>query len=87
MDPHQHPEELATELEREARKLERRDEELGGEIDSVRQDWHRKRAEHIPGTPPERAQDTGGPPEPATEPPSGDDDSDDDDSDGDVSDR
>jgi hypothetical protein len=70
MDPHEKPDALATELEREANKLERQQEELGGDVDRVRQDWQRKRAENIPGTPPDPPDDDG-PPEPATEPPSG----------------
>jgi hypothetical protein len=72
MESSEQPEELATELEQEADKLERQQRELGADVDTVRQDWHRKRAENIPGTPPGPA-DTEGPPEPATEPPSGDD--------------
>lgn len=39
------PGKLADELERDADRLEQRSEELGEEIDSVRTDWERKRAD------------------------------------------
>lgn len=39
--------------EREADELERRSEELEGEIGEVREDWERKRADaSVPGAPP-----------------------------------
>ncbi len=48
------PGELADKLEHEADKLESRSEELGDEVDRVRQDWQRKRAdEGVPGAVPD----------------------------------
>jgi hypothetical protein len=38
----QDPMELADQLERDARRLEHRADELGEEIDDVRQEWKRK---------------------------------------------
>lgn len=51
--PEKDPSELAAQHEREADKLEQRGDELQGEIDEVRQDWERKRAdEGVPGAAP-----------------------------------
>ena len=44
------PGELAEHLERDVDKLERHSEEIQDEIEHVRQDWHRKRADQsVPG--------------------------------------
>jgi hypothetical protein len=54
------PGELADKLEHEIDELERRSQELGGEVEQVRQDWQRKRAdEGVPGAVP--ADDAGAP--------------------------
>lgn len=60
----QDPHELADSLEREADKLARESEEVGGRIDETREDWHRKRADdNVPGAtpPPDGASDDAGP--------------------------
>lgn len=50
------PGKLADKLEHDADRLERRSGELGDEVDRVRQDWQRKRAdEGVPGAPPDDA--------------------------------
>jgi hypothetical protein len=53
------PGRLADELERDAAELERRSEELHGEVTDVRQDWQRKRADAgVPGAPPEEGDES-----------------------------
>jgi hypothetical protein len=68
------PETLSEQLDQEADQLERRSEKLGDEVEQVRQDWKRKRAdEGVPGAvPPEHESPADGPPEhgrPADGPP------------------
>lgn len=47
------PERLADELEREADRLERESSKLGEEVETVRQDWQRKRGDQsVPGANP-----------------------------------
>jgi hypothetical protein len=48
------PAQLADELEREANELQRRSDELQDEVQDVREDWTRKRADSgVPGAVPE----------------------------------
>ena len=60
-DEQEDPGGLADELEQQARKLERRSEDLGEDVQDVRQDWERKRADQgVPGAnPPEQDQASG----------------------------
>jgi hypothetical protein len=52
----QDPGALADEMEQEADRLEDRSKELGEEVQDVRQDWERKRAdEGVPGANPPEA--------------------------------
>jgi hypothetical protein len=54
----QDPGSLADKLEHEADQLERRNQELADQVDNVRQDWERKRAdEGIPGAVPRTDED------------------------------
>jgi hypothetical protein len=55
MDPsEQDPIQLADELERDARRLEGRADELGEDIDAARQDWKRKHDDRsVDDAPPE----------------------------------
>jgi len=47
------PTRLADQREHEADKLQRRSDELAGEVQDVSQDWERKRADpSVPGAPP-----------------------------------
>jgi hypothetical protein len=47
------PDRLADELEGQADRLQARSDELHGQIEDVRDDWERKRAdESVPGAPP-----------------------------------
>jgi hypothetical protein len=49
--------ELADELDREADRLASHSEQLGEQIDDVRGDWERKRADGaVPGAPPRQEQ-------------------------------
>jgi len=51
--PENDPGELADQREREADRLEQRGEALEGDVENVRQDWERKRADQgVPGAPP-----------------------------------
>jgi hypothetical protein len=53
------PDQLADELEDEADKLKERTENLGDELQDVRQDWERKRAdESVPGAVPPDSEDS-----------------------------
>jgi hypothetical protein len=54
------------ELKRRSQELERRSDKLGRRTEEVRQDWHRKRADHgVPGAVPEERE------RPAAESPEG----------------
>ncbi len=66
----QEPQKLADELEHDSDRLERRADELGGEIDEVRTDWKRKRNDpSVPGAPPEEEpRDEDAPAEPEDQP-------------------
>ena len=58
--PENDPARLADQREEEADKLERRSQELGGEVQNVGQDWERKRADPgVPGAPPDESKDSG----------------------------
>ncbi len=64
------PRRLADELEREADGLEQQNEQLGDRVQSVRQDWERKRNDpNVPGAPPaeERGPDSADEPPPEAE--------------------
>jgi hypothetical protein len=48
----ENPEELADDLEQEARTMERRTERVSDQLARIRQDWERKRADpNVPGAP------------------------------------
>jgi hypothetical protein len=66
------PARLADELEREAASLQERTAELEEEVNAVREDWERKRADsNVPGAlPKDRDQSEGGAGEHATDAPS-----------------
>jgi hypothetical protein len=53
MDASEDPQKLGEHLEQDVDRLERGADELGREIDDVRQDWRRKRNDSsVPGAPP-----------------------------------
>lgn len=52
-EPGEDPDRLADELQHEAGRLRRESERVEDEIEDVRKDWERKRAdESVPGAPP-----------------------------------